>query len=374
MISFLRAMFRALKALLADPGARATMLVSIVIYSMLYPQPYRTEVVRDMPIAVIDQDGSGASRTLFRRIDNADTVAILASVNSLAEAEEMFFRREVFGVVIVPPFFERDLLDGRAAPIAAFGDGSYFLAYGSMIRAVSLAARSLGAEVQYARLTTSGTDAATAIAAVSPVTVTAVPLFNPQGGYASYVLPAAFVLILQQTLLMGIGILHAGRRPLSGVDTVATPLAYLLLYCGWIAGTQLLLPWLYAIPYIGTAKGLYIVAIPFLTATIAMGFALARLIPWREGVIFLLAVMGLPLFFLSGMSWPVESVPEPIRTLANLIPSTTAMKAMVKIDQMAAPVSAVFDEVGTLLMLTAGYSAIALVLSGSWFRKQTRRS
>lgn len=370
MIAFIRAMGQALHRLLTDPGARAAMLVSIVIYAMLYPQPYRTEVVRDLPIVVIDQDGSSASRELFRRIDNADTVANMATANNLRQAQEMFFKREVFGIVIVPPDFEQDLLDGRVAPIVAFGDGSYFLAYSSMISAVSNAARSVGAEVQYSRLTSSGLDATTAQAVTTPLTVTSVPLFNPQGGYASYVLPAAFVLILQQTLLMGIGILHAGRRPETGINAIATPVAYVLLYCFWIAATQLVVAHLYAIPNIGSPWHLFLVSVPFLMAVTAMGFALARAIPWREGIMFLLAVQGLPLFFLSGMSWPVESVPEPIRSLALLIPSTSAMRAIVQIDQMGAPLSAVKDTILLQFGLAMFYTAIARRLS----HRQRRRN
>ncbi|MCP5787175.1 hypothetical protein NL329_30115, partial [Klebsiella pneumoniae] len=65
----------------------------------------------------------------------------------------------------------------------------------------------MGAEVEGARLVGAGVDPSVAAAASDPMPLVAVPLFNPQGGYATYLLPAAFVLILQQTLLIGIGLL-----------------------------------------------------------------------------------------------------------------------------------------------------------------------
>lgn len=359
----------ALRRLLADPAARATMIVSILIYSLLYPQPYTAEVVRDVPVAVVDQDGSTASRELIRRIDAAESAAVVATPADLPEAQQLFFARRVSGIVIVPPAFERDLLNGQAAPIAAYGDAGYFLLYSSMMGAVGGAARSLGAEIQYARLTATGTDPAVAQVMVAPVTVTPVALFNPQGGYASFVVPAAFVLILQQTLLMGIGILHAGRKPASGLTLVAAPLAYVLLYSLWIAATQFLLPLAYGFPRIGTWWHLYVVAIPFLMAVTAMGFAIAQLVPWREGVVFFVVVMGLPLFFLSGISWPVEAMPPPLHALALLVPSTTAMGAFVQIDQMGADLAAVTGKVLLLLALSVGYALIALGLN--WLR--TRR-
>ncbi|NKC49867.1 hypothetical protein HED54_25525 [Ochrobactrum anthropi ATCC 49188] len=92
------------------------------------------------------------------------------------------------------------------------------------------------------------------------MTIASTPLFNPQGGYASFVVPAAFVLILQQTLLMGIGILHSGRQP--SRSGAAAALAYILLYCFWIAVTLVFLPYVLGIPRIGGIVTLYLVAVP----------------------------------------------------------------------------------------------------------------
>ena len=54
-----------------------------------------------------------------------------------------------------------------------------------------------------------GTQARLALAALSPAELLTEPLYNPTGGYVSYVVPAAFVLIIQQTLLMGTATLTA---------------------------------------------------------------------------------------------------------------------------------------------------------------------
>ena len=146
--------------------------------------------------------------------------------------------------------------------------------------------------------------------------------------------PAAFVLILQQTLLMGMALLHAGRRLPSGRHLAATVLAYLALYLLWVGFTQILLPYLYGIPRMGDLATLLLIAVPFICACIAMGFALAAAIPWREGVVFFLVVMGMPLFFLSGISWSIEMIPAPLHKLSLLVPSSSAISAFVAVDQM----------------------------------------
>lgn len=360
---FLAEVFGVIRTLLADDSAKSTMIVGILIYSVLYPQPYVGEVLRDVPVVVIDQDNSTASRTLVREIDVTDLVDVTMSAPDMKTARDAFYRRDVYGIVVIPAGFEADILASHPAPVAAYSDGSYLLIYSNVMRAVATVAGTMGAQVNYARLTAQGIDDSTARTMLSPVTVTNISVFNPQGGYASYVIPAAFVLILQQTLLMGIGLLHAGRRPPTGRRLWATIAAYFGLYMIWVAFTQMLIPYLYSIPRTGDLVTLFLIAVPFICACIAMGFAIAMAIPWREGVVFLLVVIGMPLFFLSGISWPVEMIPDHLRTISLLVPSSSAISAFVAVDQMGASAQDVAKAIQTQIVLVVVYSALAVVLS-----------
>lgn len=362
IVAFLREIVAAILAIWNDKGARSTMLGATLFFSVFFPQPYLNEVVRDMPLVIIDQDGSTLSRELIRRIDAADAVAVARYAPDMSSARLLFMKREVHGIVVVPPQFERDLLAGRAAPIAAFSDGGYFLLNSVMSAALSNAARSLGAEVQAGRLTASGIDMTQALAVVEPLRVTTVPLFNPTGGYASFVLPAVFVLILQQTLLMGIGNLKAGRRSAGGLSTFADALVYVGLYSLWAGVVLVLLPWIYRLPRIGDVAVMYAVVVPFLAAVTAMGIAVARLIPTKEGVIFFLVVLGMPLFFLSGVSWPAEAMPRLLHALAFAVPSTTAVPALVRVNQMGADLQSVEAAILTQLALCFVYSTLAVMI------------
>ncbi|MCX7564984.1 ABC transporter permease [Sulfitobacter sp. F26169L] len=359
---FLSEVTAALRTLLGDPNARMTMIAGILIYSVLYPQPFVGEVVRDVPIVAIDQDNSAASRSFLRRIDASDQVEIVSAMPNMDAARDAFFRREAYGIVIIPAGFEKDILAQVPAPIAAFGDGSYLLVYSNIMEAVTTVARAVGAEVNFERLTATGMDDVQARASLSPVSVTNIKVFNPQGGYASYVVPASFVLILQQTLMMGIGLLHAGRRMPTGLRMWATPVAYIGLYVVWVAFTQLLLPLFYGIPRTGDFSTLLLVALPFICACTAMGFAIALLIPWREGVVFFLVVMGLPLFFLSGIAWPIESIPQHLHILSLLVPSSSAISAFVAVNQMGASPQDIAGTVQLQIILAIGYTALAVAI------------
>ncbi|SHJ79143.1 ABC-2 type transport system permease protein [Aureimonas altamirensis DSM 21988] len=354
----------AFAAIFTDRAAFSVMVLAIVVYGLLYPQPYLGEVVREAPVVVVDQDNSATSRELLRRIDAHDTVEIAGSVPDMVAARRALQERRAFAILVIPEFFERDLLAGRSAPVAAYGDASYFLLYNSAMTVVTSVTRQMGAEIAAARMVQQGRGAQ-ASAGIQPMTVTAVPLFNPQGGYASYVVPAAVVLILQQTLLMGVALLNTGaanarysERPFTAVT--ARTAAYGLLYGIWMFAYLVFLPAILGVPRIGGLLDLVILGIPFILSTAFLGLLLAAVLPVREWAILAMMAMGIPLFFLSGVAWPVEMLPHWMQRIALAVPSTSAIPGMVRVNQMGASWQDVLTQVAMLWALTAIYGAAAL--------------
>lgn len=354
----------AFSAILQDRAAFSVMVLAIIVYGLLYPQPYLGEVVREAPVVVVDQNNSVTSRELMRRVDAYDTVGIVGSVPDMVAARRALQERQAFAILVIPEFFERDLLAGRSAPIAAYGDASYFLLYNSTMTVITMAAREMEAEIAAERMVQQGRGARAA-ASIQPMTVTAVPLFNPQGGYASYVVPASVVLILQQTLLMGVALLNAGAanarysaRPLATLTARIT--AYSLLYAGWMLAYLVLLPVILGVPRIGSLLDLFIVGIPFILSTAFLGLLLAAVLPVREWAILAMMAIGIPLFFLAGVAWPIEMLPQWMQRVALAVPSTLAIPSMVRVNQMGASWQDLIPQVAMLWILTAVYGAAAL--------------
>lgn len=370
MNEFFKEIGRTLQRLMQTPAALSIMVAGVLVNCVLYPQPYLGELVQEMPIAVVDQDGTSLSREVIRRIDHSDSTQIVAHVQDVQAAEDMFYNRDIFGFVVVPQDFEKHLLLGRSSPIAAYGDGSYFVVYSAIRGAVQRAASGLGADISFSQLMARGMDQVSAKTLVQPFTVTNVRLFNPQGGYAAYVVPAAFVLFLQQTLLIGIGILHSGRSSSKGLSAFAEPITYIAIYLIWAVVTLLIMPQIYGFPMIGDPLTLFLVILPMLAAITAFGFAVAESIPSQEGLVFFFAVLGIPMFFLSGLAWPLEEIPQAVNAVALLIPSTSALTASVQINQMGADLSDVLGVVYTQLALTGFYSSVTYAMR--WLKRKKK--
>src|SRR5258706_514663 len=359
-------------------SAFSVMVLGAAFYAFFYPQPYLNEARRSVPIAGVDRDGPKRSRDFARRVDATPDVAVTEVLPDLASAEREVFARRVDGILVIPQYFERELLHGRPSPVALYADASYFLIYQRVAGAVAAVARTAGAEVETARLIAIGVDPAIAVAASDPMPLTAVPLFNPEGGYATYVLPAAFVLILQQTLLMGVGLLSTlpggdpaegdtGRKRPAPLAIVAGKLlAYLALEAVILPAYLIGLPYLYGLPRLGGIIPILIFAIPFVLAVAGLGFVVAGIFRRPVRVQLILAAAGLPLFMVAGFSWPSEAIPPAIRLVSYLVPSTSAIDGFVKLSQLGAPLSAVNPELLTLCALALFYNLIAVLHAVRW--------
>lgn len=353
--------------------ALAVLVIGPLVYAIYYPQPYRNEALRHVPIALVDLDGTDSSRQFSRRIDASSDVAVAAVLPDEASAEREVYNRQLFGILVIPQHFERDLLHGRQSPVALYADASYFLVYQRISGAVTTVAKAFGAEIETARLIAMKIDPVLAVAASDPMPLTAVALFNPQGGYATYILPAAFVLILQQTLLIGVGLLGTiddGRMAGNASAASAGPvsrvlgkmLAYLVLEIFVLPFYIIVLPYLYGIPRLGSLWAIMIFSLPFVLAVAGLGMTIARLFRNPLAVQLAFAAAGLPFIFLAGFSWPSEAIPEPLRSLTVLLPSTTAINGIVEISQLGAPLPIMQRPFVTLWILAAVYGAVAVLL------------
>ncbi|WP_312405712.1 ABC transporter permease [Rhizobium sp.] len=370
MMSVIAAFLSELRRIFTLKPAVSVLIMGPLIYALFYPQPYRGEALRDVPISVVDLDGTETSRDFIRRIDASSDVAVVSRLPDFYGGERQVMLRQVFGVLVIPKYFERDLLHGRAAPIAVYADASYFLIYQRISQAVSAVAKIVGADVETSRLIAAGIDPAIASAASDPLPLTAVPLFNPQGGYATYLLPAAFALILQQTLLIGVGLLGTiggVSRPPERDGAVASIIgklfAYLALELGLVVPFYLIvLPHLYGIPRLGDVSTIYAFAVPFVLSVAAMGMLIAQLFRHPLVVQLVMAAVGMPFLFLSGFSWPPEAIPQFLRAIAVVVPSTSAITGIVAVSQLGATLTDVRSSYLTLWALTGIYVGLAIVL------------
>lgn len=358
-----------LRRIFTDRDVIPVMLLAVVVYFFLYPQPYLTEIPRNLPVAVVDMDNSARSRDLIRRIDTSDGATAVTGFSSLAQAQRAFLARQNFAIVLIPLYFEKNLRSGQPSSIVMYGDGSYFLPYNQLVAMLQGIANQMVKEavVERGLVTGGGT----------PFQLTLMPLFNPLAGYATYIFPIAFTLIMQQTLLMGVGLLGAGCFPTEPerlilqrftppisilILLVGKVLGYLLLYSQVFLLYTLVMPYFYDLPRLGTIWTLCAVGLPYLLAICCLGMVIAAVMPNRHSVLLLLFPLGIPILFISGAPWPTESIPSFVRYISYIFPTTFGIKALVSVNQVGADLNLVKNELIGLWGQVLVYGSIAAVL------------
>ena len=110
------------RRVLALRGAFILLVVAPLVYGIFYPQPYLNQILRKIPIAVVDNDLSELSRRIVQTLDASGAVNVAIRADTLAEAHAALDRGEVFAVVGIPPGTERDVLKGITVHIPIYAD------------------------------------------------------------------------------------------------------------------------------------------------------------------------------------------------------------------------------------------------------------
>lgn len=359
-----------LQAVLSNSVIVLTVFGGVIFYSFLYPLPYSEQTPREQKITVINLDNSQISRQLERMVDATPQVKIVKRAHSINAAKAQLLQGGVRGILLIPEHFYRDLLLGKSPTLSYSGDASYFLVYGTIVEGLANAGSTLAAQVTATRLVTEdGVPLDLANEQYAQVKLNMKPTFNPTLGYINYVVPAVFVLILQQTLIMGVGILGCSEKTRDGYWNKQTALTMVAVRCVIFVVIYYLLALYYfgfSFDFYGInklASPLTILALlaPFLLCSTFIGIFLGALLPRKELVTFIVLISSMPLIFSVGFIWPLESMPQPMIWLSNLFPCTPAIQSFLAVNQMGADFSQIIPQWQLLWLQVLIWGALAFI-------------
>jgi ABC-2 type transport system permease protein len=362
------------RRVLAIRGAFALLVLGPLLYGVYYPQPYLNQILRKIPIAVVDNDLSELSRGIVQTLDASGAVSVAVRAETLPEARAALDRGEAFAVVGIPPETERDVLKGNTVHIPIYADATYLFIFRTMASGIAVAINTLSSELAAGGARTDGPLVKAALASMSPADILLQPIFNPVGGYASYIVPAAFVLILQQMLLIGAALLTVVAPAQAGggacTNVLGRGIAHLTIYLPALALYFIVLPRLYGFSTLGNPLQLFALGSVFVLATSFMGQAMGAWFRYPETPTLIVLGTSLPQLFLTGFSWPREAIPKPMLAAGYIFPSDFAIDGMVRIDQLGASLWEVSRDWRGLWALAIIYFALAVISAALAKRRQ----
>lgn len=358
-----------------DEGMILFFIVLPLTYPILYSWVYNNEVVRDVPVAVVDDSRSQLSREFIRLCDGTADVEIVGYAADMDEARRMVGEQKVRGIYHIPSDFAIRVNRGEQSPIAVYTDMSLMLNYKAIFQTATSVSTAMNSKIQI-KLAGNYTDREDEIT-TAPLVFHEIAIFNPTGGYGNFILPAVLILILQQVLILGVGLMAGTSRESGhyveyrnlkarGIGTLGTltgkSLCYFMLFAVICLYLTVIVPRLFSFVSLAQPMDLLAVMLPFVLACIFFAITVSVAVHYRENVLLIVVFTSVPMLFLSGVSWPQSNIPWFWQSISWLIPSTFGIRSFVRMNTMGATLADCMTEFRALWAQVAFYFVTAYIV------------
>lgn len=363
-------------------GSYAILLVlmgGIFMYGLLYNYMYAPDLVRKVPVAVVDHSRSELSRRYIRLLGATPQVDIVTTAVGYPEAQDLMKTGQAAGILYLPDDFEERVSRGEQSVFIMYETTSAFLYYLAMQEASASSMLALNADYRPQMLVFLPRQAGAQLVSAQPIEVVGTALYNPTEGYGTYLIPSVLIVIIFQTLLMVIGMISGDERHSGSIVRFAgnpvdlsfgrmaqvvagKTFVYGLLYAVFALFLLGLIPLMFGLPDIGSPLYVIMLMIPFLLSTSFFGLSASLFFTDSDAPLLMIAFFSVGLIFLSGVSYPMELMPWYWKLAHYLIPAAPATMAYVKLNSMGASMAEIQTEYITLWVQCAVYFVTACLV------------
>lgn len=371
-----------LKVVFSDAAVILLFFIVPLAYPVLYSFIYNNEVAHEVKVIVVDDSHSALSREFKRKVDATADVKVVGYATDMEEAREALRRKEAYGIMYIPSDFSQKINTQQQTSVSVYADMSSLLFYKAMLLSATEVSLDMGADIRVAE--TGGGSQEEEATTRQTVENEWVVLYNTQNGFASFLVPAILILIIQQTLMLGIATIvgtHNDKKRFTIAShtaegknvgalklTIGKAFCYASLYMVISAWVLRVVPYIFKFPQIGDPLTIAVFLMPFLLAATFFGMTLSYFCSQREFGMLLFVFTSVIFIFISGISWPWTAIPAPIQSIAYVIPSTPGIHGFIKINTMGATLRDVWPEYITLWIHSAVYCLTAVLMYKWWIK------
>lgn len=306
-------------------------LVMLTPITLLFIMSYALTVdIEHVPIAVLDFDRSSTSRALIQRITEGEDLDLYAYVDTLDEVEGLLMHGKIKAALVINPAFERDLLALRGMGLQIVIDGTEPQSGGFAVEQIGGRAEEFVNDLSTTQMQALGVS----LNSLQPIDLRVRALYNPGLKPRVDMVPGLISMMLGFPAL-SVALTLAHEREHGTLEQVmVTPVGRTELLLGKmipyvIVGliNVIVMPAIarvtFHIPFNGSLPLFFLLSAVFLFAILSMGMIIGvfmRTQPTALALSFL--VIFFPGFFMTGIFFPIASMPEVMRMEAMLLPGT----------------------------------------------------
>jgi ABC-2 type transport system permease protein len=334
------------------------------IQLMLFGYAIQTEV-RHLPTVVLDESRSPESRRFIQAMVNTGNFDLAGTIGDREAMAAVIGRGEARAAIVIPPDFQRDIKRGHTASAQIVVDAADPLASSAAISGAGLAGSVRSLALAAAR------------GARAAIDVRVRPWYNPTLRSAVYIVPGIIGVLLSMTMIVIASIAVVRERERGTLEQlVVTPIGKTSLMLGktvpfvlvgYVQITVILLlgKLLFDVPIRGSLPQLYVVALPFIVASLAIGLFVSTIVRTQAQAMQLGLLLLLPNILLSGFMFPREAMPAPAQWIGAALPLTYFLRVLRGILLRGTGLESLWKEA----LVLVGFSVFLIALSVRRFRK-----
>ena len=354
---------REMKRLSRQKSARNLFLIIPFVVFILLGLIYSKGALREVSIAVYDNDNSELSRTYIRSLEASPNLDVIYYMSSEDDLESVFVENEVQGIFYIPKDFYKDVLKGIPVDVKIYINSTNIVFGNLLFKSASEVTQLMSAAVVVKNIASLGINPNKILGTVMPIDVNTKVLANPQYNYIYYLLPGLATVLIQMILFFAASRAFNNEWKLDTYsDLYATAngniitmilgkyLAYLvfgLSLCGFLFA--IVFP-IFQIPIYGSIGSLLVLLLIFLTVNIFLGFGVSFLFKNEIIALDVAIFYNSPAFVFSGFTFPIWAMPWFNSVYAQVIPYTHFLTGFLKIYQLNTPFKFIVPEIQRLFV------------------------
>ncbi len=323
------------------------MIVFPIFIYFLYASIYKKEIVREIPVAVFDEDHSELSRKVIELIESSSSMKIVYYPNSLAEIKEEFFNGNIHGAFYLPKDFEYNIKKGKSSTVVVYKNTSNLIIGNVLLKDASTIIKSFSGAVLISKLGKTGVPYNAGMNIANSIKIDSQILYNPNYSYSNYLVPGLLGFTFQMMIMIASVIVisseftHNTFPELANISsrnalnilfgkaiphfTIHLATAFLIL--------GIIFPLFNIIVY-GSFVNLLILFALFISANLMLGLLISSFFHNQFFATELAVFINTPGFIFSGFTFPLWSMPLAHNVFAMIMPFTHFLSAYLKISQM----------------------------------------
>lgn len=381
---------REFKLIIKDKGLMLFLCFLPLVYPVLYSLIYNPELVKDVPMVVVDNDRTPLSRELARKLDACDQAWVRGYASDMGEARRAMAGGDCYAILEIPEGFEKTVGNNSTAQAVMYCDMGLLLRYRGFVVAATNVMMDMGADIMMEKINETVPLAGT-VASGDLLPIANINLGNIRGGFDTFIMPGILVLILHQCIVLVIGMAGGAkreRRTLVSYNADNYELSISGTMCGQMLAyiTILILPTVFMVHYVPlifkfpmAGNLFYEMAflLPMAIACFGIGFAFQGLVTERESVFVCWVITSVVFLFLSGLIWPRYDMAPVWKALSDICPSTWGVEGFVKMSTNGSTLAQVSHEYLMLWILAAAWWVVGwivqrTVVRPAMLRQETR--